>query len=177
MTNLLIQLLRLTPDALVVSLIPTAVYTLSYTAAKKSLPPIRRIVLVAAFSAYAFIVLSVTLFNRPAIFCTNNIELFPFASYRRAMRAPTHLAILEIRDIILNIAMFIPLGIFLPIFYSAFRKFRITIPIAFLTSLAIEIAQIATCRGIFSTEDIIHNTLGAVLGLALFLLPSKIVKS
>ncbi|MCL2375935.1 MAG: VanZ family protein [Defluviitaleaceae bacterium] len=124
--------------------------------------------------AYIFVVLLATLlFRDPAPL---SIELDPIASYRRAMRAPTHLAVIEIRNIILNIAMFAPLGIFLPLFFNKFRKFRYTLPIAALASLSIETTQFITRRGVFAIEDLLHNVLGAALGLAFFLIFSKILK-
>ena len=124
--------------------------------------------------AYVFAVLLVTLLFRET--APLSIELDPIASYRRAARAPTHLAIIEIRNIILNIAMFIPLGIFLPLFFNKLRKFYFTIPIAAMASLTIETAQFITRRGVFAIEDIIHNTLGAAIGLAFLFALSKIFK-
>ena len=161
--------------AMLVSLGISAAYVLLYAITKKSLPSTGRAALVTAFSAYVFIVLSITLIFRSAHFF-NHIELDPMASYRRAANAPAHLAILEIRDIILNIAMFVPLGIFLPLVHAPLEKFYIALPIALLASLTIETTQLVTNRGVFSVEDIIHNTLGAALGLFLYAASSKIFK-
>jgi len=134
--------------------------------------PVKRILLIAAFAAYILVMVYITLLSRDATVAT--IELHPLASYRRAANAPRHLAIIEIRNAILNIAMFVPLGIFMPLLSAKFRKSCLALPIALLTSLAIEIAQLVTHRGVFSIEDIIHNTLGAALGLTLFLTAPKI---
>ena len=135
-------------------------------------PTASRIALIAAFFAYVFAVLSITLLFRAPIFST--IELDPIASYRRAANAPAHLAVIEIRNVILNVIMFVPLGIFLPLLFKKFHKIYLVLSVAFLTSLAIETLQFATRRGVFSLEDIIHNTLGAVLGATLFLALSKL---
>ena len=129
--------------------------------------PIGRIALVTAFFAYIFVVLSITLLFREPIFSA--VELNPIASYRRAANAPPHLAAIEIRNVILNVIMFVPLGIFLPLLFKKLRKIYLVLPMALLVSLAIETTQFATHRGVFSVEDIIHNTLGAVLGIGLFL--------
>jgi len=136
--------------------------------------PSARIFIILAFLAYIFVVLYVTLISRSVYIFS--IELDPIASYRRAANTQPHLAAIEIRNIILNVAMFMPLGIFLPLLCAKLRKFYIALPIAFLASLAIEIAQLATRRGVFSIEDILHNTLGAALGLGLLLAASKIFK-
>ena len=171
----MIELLRLILSALVFSLVSTALYALYHAITKKTALPIGRTALVAAFSAYTFAILYVTLLSRPAIFFT--IELDPIASYRRAANAPAHLAAIEIRNVLLNIVMFIPLGIFLPLATPRFRKFCTLLPAALIAALAIETTQLATRRGVFSVEDILHNTLGAALGLALFLLLTKIFKN
>jgi glycopeptide antibiotics resistance protein len=168
------QLISVAPLAIIIAIIPTALYALSYAAVKKALPPIGRTALVAAFSVYVLVILSVTLLFRNTTFF--NVELDPIASYRRAANAPAHLAAIEIRNIFLNVAMFVPLGIILPRLSDKFRKFAAALPVALLASLAIETAQIATRRGVFSIEDILHNTAGAALGLALYLAASKIFK-
>jgi len=139
----------------------------------KSLP--KRILPIALLAAYTLAVAYITLLSRDAAHAS--IELDPIASYHRATNAPRHLAILEIRSIILNIAMFVPLGLLLPMASVKFRKIHITLPVALLASLAIETAQLATHRGVFSIEDILHNTLGAALGLTFYHAASKIFKN
>ncbi|MCL2575515.1 MAG: VanZ family protein [Defluviitaleaceae bacterium] len=98
----------------------------------------------------------------------NPIELDPIASYRRAANAPQHLAVIEIRNIALNIAMFIPFGALLPIIWNKARKIYITIPIAITATIAIETAQFITARGVAAAEDIILNTIGAIIGFIFF---------
>jgi len=130
--------------------------------------------LIALFATYIFAVAYITLLSRDSAFA--NIELDPIASYRRAMAAPRHLAIIEIRNIFLNIAMFVPLGVFLPLIHAHMRKIYVSLPIALVASLAIETAQLATSRGVFSVEDMLHNTAGAAVGLAFYTIASKIFK-
>ena len=170
----MIELLHLLSPNLF-SLALTLAYVLCHAAVKKTAPPIGRTVLVATFLTYVFALLSVTLLFRSAAY--SNIELDPIASYRRAMRAPAHLAAIEIRNIILNIAMFVPLGVFLPLLFKKCRKFYVVLSASFLTTLAIEATQLATRRGVFAIEDILHNTLGAALGFALFFAFLKIRSS
>ena len=151
----MLQLISL-PLAISAAAIWGGIFALLYICTKK-------IVLSGIFSAYIFLVLWVTLLGRtPA---NHIIELYPLASYRRALNAPPHLARIEIRNALLNIAMFIPLGIFLPITWHKLQKFYLTLPVAFLASIAIETAQLLTHRGVFALEDILHNTAGAALGI------------
>jgi len=126
-----------------------------------------RLFLAVLFAAYIYLVLHETLLSRPPIF-SGAYEFNPFASYRRAMRAPSHLARIEVRNLILNVAMFVPMGILLPAVFSRLAKFYITLPIALAATIAIETAQFVTHRGVFATEDILHNFAGAIIGFLLF---------
>ncbi|MCL2397616.1 MAG: VanZ family protein [Defluviitaleaceae bacterium] len=128
---------------------------------------IKKLALVMAFGVYIFLLLYITLLSRPPIYLVNAVELHPFASYIRALNTQPHLARIEIRNVIFNVIMFIPLGILLPMAHTKLQKFRILLPIAISATIIIETAQFITNRGIFSVEDMLHNTLGAVIGLVL----------
>ncbi|WP_448903824.1 VanZ family protein [Eubacterium sp.] len=70
-----------------------------------------------------------------------------------------------IRVIVMNIAMFYPLGCV----YACFNKNKKTKPwmffvFAFLFSFVIETVQYAFSLGVSETDDVINNTLGALLG-------------
>lgn len=70
-----------------------------------------------------------------------------------------------IRVIVMNIAMFYPLGCV----YACFNKNKKTKPwmffvFAFLFSFVIEAVQYAFSLGVSETDDVINNTLGALLG-------------
>lgn len=68
-----------------------------------------------------------------------------------------------IRNTVLNILLFVPLGVLLPILWKEYRSLR-SIAIAGLSlSLFIEILQIFTFR-LTDVDDLITNTAGAVAG-------------
>ena len=67
------------------------------------------------------------------------------------------------KNSILNVVLFIPLGIMLPILWNEFRKQKNTLICGFCASLAIELMQILTFRAT-DVNDLITNTLGAYLG-------------
>lgn len=69
---------------------------------------------------------------------------------------------LYFKQILLNIAMFIPIG-----FLLALKKGWKSIPVALGISLIIELTQLMSRRGLFEFDDVIHNTLGALLGCGL----------
>lgn len=63
----------------------------------------------------------------------------------------------------LNIVMFIPFGVLLPIYFGFFRKARRTVLAGFLMSLSIEVLQLFTFRAT-DVDDLMMNTLGALAG-------------
>ena len=62
-----------------------------------------------------------------------------------------------------NIAIFIPIGFFLPLVDEKYKKIWIYILIAAIASLLIEICQLFIGRS-FDIDDVILNTFGAYLG-------------
>ena len=122
----------------------------------------------AVLSGYIFFVVAVTLLIRSPEDTRYELVLFwswkvvfkrwPLSEWRRNL----------LRQILLNIAMFIPIG---------FMIGRITgwksILISFGFSLLIELTQLFTGRGLFEFDDLIHNTLGAAIGFGLLILTRK----
>lgn len=164
MINLSALLTLLSPIAF--SAVFVSIYAAFYTTTKKSPPPFRHLAFIIVFTGYIFLILAVTLLFRS--YAVYNIELDPIASYRRALNAPHHLAVIEIRNIILNIVMFIPLGFMLPMASKGLGKIYTAIPLAAIFTFAIETTQHFTSRGVFAVEDMLHNTFGAIVGFALY---------
>ena len=65
-------------------------------------------------------------------------------------------------NVLLNVAMFVPLGVLLPLMWRKLRRWAI--PAGFFVSLAIELAQLALGRGICDIDDLFCNTLGTMIG-------------
>lgn len=63
---------------------------------------------------------------------------------------------------LLNVLLFVPLGMMLPLFWRKFRDGRYTVLCGFLLSLAVELSQLFS--GITDIDDLITNTLGTFLG-------------
>lgn len=79
---------------------------------------------------------------------------------------------------LLNVLLFMPLGIFLPLFWQRFRKMGPTVLFGFCISLLIEVLQIFTFRAT-DINDLMTNTLGTLLGwciarIALHFLPPTV---
>lgn len=85
---------------------------------------------------------------------------------------------LDLKTFILNIIMLVPFGMYLPLINSRFDSIKKTAKLGFLLSLSIEIVQIIIRITLGSARsadinDIIANTLGAVLG---YLVIKKMLK-
>ncbi|WP_195574975.1 VanZ family protein [Paenibacillus sp. 1001270B_150601_E10] len=84
----------------------------------------------------------------------SEINLIPFASE-------------GITTYVLNILLFMPLGFLLPTIWPQFRTIKKTVCTGFLFSLAIELGQLLNHR-ITDIDDLLMNTLGAILGYLLY---------
>ena len=73
-------------------------------------------------------------------------------------------------NVLLNIALFVPLGLLLPLLSHRFRSWYAMLPAGLAVSLAIELGQLATARGMFDVDDLFTNTLGAMVGWGMVLL-------
>lgn len=71
-----------------------------------------------------------------------------------------------LRNSILNILLFVPLGVFLPLLWPAFRSWKKTALVGLGVSSSVEILQLFTHR-LTDVDDLITNTLGTILGFAL----------
>ena len=79
----------------------------------------------------------------------------------------------DIKGMILNIMLFIPLGLFAFFLFPSFRRPQIVASIGLILSLCIELLQILTYRTT-DINDLITNTIGAVLGYVIGLILFKI---
>lgn len=66
---------------------------------------------------------------------------------------------------ILNVIMLLPIGIFLPLVYGKKIDWKVGLLIGIGISFSIELLQLVLCRGLFEFDDIIHNSLGFLIGI------------
>lgn len=83
---------------------------------------------------------------------------------------------IDITACLLNILLFIPLGLLVPIIWQKMNKFTYIIGTGFLFTLLIEISQLLNNRR-SDVDDILLNVLGAIIGFGFFKLFDKITKS
>lgn len=68
-----------------------------------------------------------------------------------------------LKNSLLNIILFIPLGCFAPLLWNRYSQFKNIVRLGFFVSLLIEISQIFTFR-LTDIDDLIMNTLGTAAG-------------
>lgn len=71
-------------------------------------------------------------------------------------------------EFLLNVLLFIPLGFFCPMISKTYQKAKNELFIGFGFSLIIEISQLFTLHRATDINDIISNTLGALIGYVCF---------
>ncbi|MHB0987327.1 MAG: VanZ family protein [Bellilinea sp.] len=79
-----------------------------------------------------------------------------------------------IRNLLGNLILLAPMGIFLPLLFRKSRKFTVVLATGFLVTLAIEVFQLLLRFRVFDIDDLIINTIGVALGYGLFKLLYKI---
>ena len=82
-----------------------------------------------------------------------------------------------LRQLLINFVMLMPVGFLLPVVIKAKHKHLITMALSLLLTVFIETMQLITKCGSFEVDDIINNFIGAVLGMLIYALCSKLLKS
>ena len=71
---------------------------------------------------------------------------------------------LFILNVIGNIAVFVPFGIFVPTLFLRCKNIFLTVLLALQMSLTVELIQLVAQVGSFDVDDILLNTIGGLLG-------------
>lgn len=95
-----------------------------------------------------------------------NVSFHLFRAWREAWN---NFSVTAWLNVLLNIAMFVPLGVLLPLVWKRCRKWYVMLAAGFGLSLWIELVQFFTGRGILDVDDLFTNTLGAMLGFFLLM--------
>ncbi len=77
------------------------------------------------------------------------------------------MGISDITQIVLNVIVFVPLGIYMPLLHEKTNLIKGAF-MALSISLVFELIQLFTCIGAFMLDDLVTNTLGFVLGYLIF---------
>ena len=119
------------------------------------------------FVIYLLHVYGSTVFSR--LPSTRKYQLEVFWSWKEIIHPIGRLGTASRYDLflenILNIVMLLPIGIFLPLAYGKKMDWKIGLLIGISISFSIELLQLVLCRGLFEFDDIIHNSLGFLMGI------------
>lgn len=146
------------------AILAAGILVIAYTVHKRKFGDTRkfpwgRISIWMLFIAYIMIVLFATLLRTGGMYRSWNLHLF------RAWReAWNNFSAKNWANVLLNVAMFLPMGFLLPLLSRKLRKWYLTIPAGFTVSLLIELTQLAVGRGICDVDDLFANALGAAMG-------------
>jgi len=83
---------------------------------------------------------------------------------------------LHFSEIIMNVVIFIPLGVYAGILFKRWSIWR-RIILFFLISLVCEVSQYILNIGASDITDIINNTLGGIIGLIIYKIIEKLLKN
>lgn len=120
-------------------------------------------------SALVWIVLFKLHFSFGDLDHLRSINLIPFAGSRLANGE------IDIREIIDNVLVFIPYGVFVCMLMGKKNVALDILPI-FVTSLAIEVLQFIFAIGATDITDLLGNVTGGIIGIGIFFGFSKIFK-
>ena len=151
-------------------LVPVIVLYYLFLAIRERKQTLLHISAALVFCYYLFGILTVTGigFTKTMSF-SPNLSLIPFIDM---ITGPI--------DTILNVILFVPMGLFLPLLYKKFNNIKAVALTGFMFSLSVEIVQMFGW-GSSDINDLITNTIGACLGyliykLLLKALPNKLTE-
>lgn len=120
----------------------------------------------ALLLSVCLVILFLTVFSRNSGARTG-VRLIPFWSYRKALVGLKKGRYYFFKQIVLNIILFIPMGIILPYLTekAGIKKYLVFFFAGLAFSLFIEIMQYVLKLGVFDMDDLIGNSLGCMLGV------------
>ncbi len=127
----------------------------------------------SALFEYYFLALCSTVFCRP-VRPEMEYMLTPFWKYWIAFRFYNMFGLWEI---VMNIILFVPIGFLAPTLLKTARiiknEFVRVLLFCVSLSLTVELLQLVLKRGMCETDDLTHNTLGALIGYGVYRLVNR----
>lgn len=163
------QALGYLPYSLAVGLPVAAIviWLLNVWRKRKQKPPVKWAP-VTALCFYVAVLLAITFLSRESGSRSGVMDLKLFSTW--GINARNNAFVIE------NVLLFIPYGFLCCWNFTGRRKLLWCTLLGAVTSLGIETMQLVTGRGYFQIDDIVTNTLGALIGGALFAVPGGLVR-
>ncbi|MBB3151068.1 glycopeptide antibiotics resistance protein [Paenibacillus endophyticus] len=153
---------------------------------------ILRVVFLITFLVYLLLLLKVILFKAASPFTMMDYLLdFNLKDFKRSLTLSSNFVPFKtissyafhtsnqnivIRNVVGNIILFIPFGFLLPVIAGRKLNFVQLIISSFLLSLFLELIQLFSRIGSFDVDDLLLNTLGAILGFFTLNVITKVIR-
>lgn len=124
---------------------------------------IRLLAFQALIACVTLILCSTVFFREMQINC--KYDLRPFWSYKAILNGKESL----VTENIMNIVMFMPVGFLLRVAFMKIR-WKSVLLIGLILSIGIEMLQFVYSKGFTEVDDVMHNTLGCVIGYGVYVL-------
>lgn len=99
------------------------------------------------------------------------LQLIPFAGLVGATQAPlysTVMVLANLGNLLGNCVLFLPLGVFLPLFFQGCRTGKRAFLVSLAACVALEAAQLFLLIGVFDVTVILMRLLGSFLGFSIW---------
>lgn len=120
---------------------------------------------------YVFVIYCSTVIFRTAA-DGNGHEFRPFWSYEAIQNGRTEL----LAENVMNMVVFAPIGVLLGSLFKGKSAWLIILAIGIFISGSIEALQYGLKCGLAETDDVMHNTIGCLIGYGIISLARKIIK-
>lgn len=124
-----------------------------------------------ALWVYTIFILYITVLGRYS-FEDFRARLIPFESYREVFAGSSS----ELRGIVLNVVLFVPFGFLTACCFLDKKPVWIALCAGLILTVSVEVLQYLTRTGTLETDDVMHNMLGTVLGIAIWSLINRLIK-
>lgn len=98
-------------------------------------------------------------------------DFHPLWSYKAIVQGQTNL----LAENLMNVLVFIPVGLLLGLGFQRWSFIKI-IGFGILFSISVEFMQLVFKRGFCEIDDVIHNTLGCMIGYGMYLIVSMCIR-
>lgn len=145
--------------------------------AKGEKKKIFKLLCIIAFCAFAAILLYLAIFKRAGQWGQRSLSLIPFSCYHTVLTVYNSFDSYKL--ILDNILVFVPFGMLFPNLLNKNQKHKLIISAAagMTFSVMIESVQYVFSLGCTELDDVINNTIGAVVGCGIFALGEKMSRN
>ena len=107
---------------------------------------------------------------------SNFVPLKTINMYIWALESGTMSKVIPIYNLVGNLLLFLPMGIYLPLLFKGLGRFMKYIGMILFVLTCVESIQIISRLGRFDVDDLLLNTAGAVVGFMMYQLVKSVYK-